>query len=180
MRQMIQRKTVHKLSLELRDVTQQLRDVTVEIGKIPEKEQIKPIFQELAILNQERGVLQQKETLLLKKINSYKVSLKYNQKELEKLIERQTSQSRLGLVDKVQQVLDDYLKSSLYIKSEQLKKSVAEAFNSLSRKGNMIDKVEIDPISFAVIYTIRKVMLFRRNVFLLEKNNCMLLQCCGA
>ena len=144
------KKKVSKLSLELQDITQQLRDVTVEIGKIPEKEQIKPIFQELAILNQESGALQQKETLLLKKINNYRDSLKYNQKEFERLIERQTSQSRLGLVDKVQQVLDDYLKKLTLCKVEQLKKSVAEAFNSLSRKGNMIDKVEIDPNSFAV------------------------------
>ena len=142
--------TVRKLSLELQDATQRLRDITVEIGKIPEEEQIKPIFEELAILNQERGVLRQEEALILQNIDNLKKGLKKNQKEVEKIIERQTSQNRLKLVDKVQLILDDYLKKLTLSKIEQLKKSVVEAFNSLSRKGDIIERVEIDPISFAV------------------------------
>jgi DNA sulfur modification protein DndD len=143
--------TVRKLSLELHDVTQHLRKITIEISKIPKDEQIKPIFEELAILNQDRGVLQQKEILILKKINNLKEKLKENQKELDKLIERQTSQNRLHLVDKIQLILDVYLKKLTRCKIEQLQKSVTGAFNSLSRKNNMIERVEIDPISFAVI-----------------------------
>jgi DNA sulfur modification protein DndD len=144
------KKTVQKLSSKLQEETQRLRLATLEIAKIPEDEQIKPIFEELSILNQERGELQQEEKRLLKKIDSLTDDLKKQQKELTKLIERQKSQSRLALVDKAHLVLDDYLKKLTISKTEQLKKSVAEAFNCLSRKGDLLERVEIDPQSFGV------------------------------
>ncbi len=145
------KRTVKKLSLKLQDAIQQLRDVTVEIGKIPDDEQIKPMFEQLAILNQECGVLQKEEDLISKNISRLQENLKTNQRDLDKIIERQTAQDCLGIVDKVQLVLDDYLQKLTRSKIEQLRKSVAEAFNSLSRKGNILEKVEIDPVSFAVI-----------------------------
>lgn len=141
---------VKQLSQELVVATKQLREITIEIGKIPEDEQIKPIFEELSILNQELGVLKREEALCLKTINKLKDDLKNKQKDLNKLIEKQTSQNRLELVDKVQSVLDEYLQKLTISKTSKLQLSVTEAFNSLSRKSNLIDRIEIDPITFAV------------------------------
>jgi len=141
---------VNSACTSLQGTSQKLQKTTIEMDKIPEDEQVKPIFEELAILNQERGALQQDETQLLAKIESLKTGLKTNQKELDKLIERQQSEDRLVLLDKVNLVLDEYLTKLTISKTQQLKKSVAEAFNCLSRKGDILERVEIDPASFAV------------------------------
>ncbi len=144
------KENVNTACTSLQETTQKLQKVTIEIDKIPEDEQIKPIFEELAILNQERGALQQDEKQLLARIETLKVNLKMNQKELDKLIERQQSEDRLVLLDKVNLVLDEYLTKLTISKTQQLKISVAEAFNCLSRKGDILERVEIDPVSFAV------------------------------
>lgn len=144
------KENVEKYSQKLQQETRRLQQATIEMGKIPEDEQIKPIFESISLLNQERGELQQEEKRLLKKVNSKTDELNKNQKELNKIIERQKSQSRLDLVDKTQLVLDDYLKKLTARKTEQLRESVAEAFNCLSRKGDVLERVEIDPQSFSV------------------------------
>ncbi|MBV5341492.1 MAG: DNA sulfur modification protein DndD [Deltaproteobacteria bacterium] len=144
------KQTVHELSIKLQTATHQLREITIEMGKIPKEEQVKPIFMELAILNQERGALQQEEKRLLEQVDIFKNELKTHQKELEKLIERQKSQDSLMVVDKINQVLDAYLLKLTISKTDQLKRSVAEAFNCLSRKGDMLKKIEIDPMTFEV------------------------------
>lgn len=141
---------IKKLSDELTLAIDKLRKTTIEIDKIPDDEQIKPIFEELSILNQELGVLKQEEERYLKDINKLKDDLKIKQKDLNKLIEKQSSLNRLDLVDKVQSILDEYLQELTASKTDLLQKSVAEAFNSLTRKTNFIDKVEIDPTTFAV------------------------------
>jgi len=144
------KENVNASCTNLQEATQKLQKITIEINKIPEDEQVKPIFEELSILNQERGALQQNERQLLAKIEKLRVELKTNQKELDKLIERQQSEDRLVLLDKVNLVLDEYLAKLTLSKTQQLKTSVAEAFNCLSRKGDILEKVEIDPVSFAV------------------------------
>lgn len=141
---------VNTVCTSLQDATKKLHKITIEMNKIPEDEQVKPIFEELAILNQERGALQQDEKQLLAKIEKLKVELKTKQKELDKIIERQQSEDRLVLLDKVNLVLDEYLTKLTISKTQQLKTSVAEAFNCLSRKGDLLERVEIDPVSFAV------------------------------
>ncbi len=141
---------VRKVSQKLQKTTQKLRKIIIEIDKIPKDEQIRPIFEELAILNQEHGVLLQEEKQLVERVDRLKNSLRMHQKELEKLIERQQSQDRLLVVDKVNDVLNDYLQKLTVSKIAQLRKSVAQAFNSLSRKGDILERVEIDPDSFAV------------------------------
>ena len=144
------KQAVQNASQRLLATTQRLQKVTTNLGKIPEDEQLKPIFEELSILNQERGVLQQGEKQLLEQVSTYEQKLKMSQKELKKLIERQKSQDRLKVLDKVHLVLDDYLEKLTISKTDQLKQSVAEAFNCLSRKGDVLEKVEIDPVTFAV------------------------------
>jgi len=141
---------IQELSVKHQEATRDLRVATLEMEKIPKDEQIQPIFEEISLLNQECGALQQEEKRLLKKISSLTENIKKQKKELGTLIERQKSLDRLHLIDKTNLVLDEYLKKLTISKTEQLKTSVADAFNCLSRKGDILDRVEIDPTSFAV------------------------------
>jgi DNA sulfur modification protein DndD len=53
-------------------------------------------------------------------------------------------------VNNIQKALDTYLKKLTDKKISQLRITVAEGFNILSRKGNVIKKVDIDPETFDV------------------------------
>jgi DNA sulfur modification protein DndD len=146
----LSKENVVNYSQELQEATNNLRKATIEMEKIPKDEQIKPIMESISILSQERGKLQHEEQQLIKEVKTLNEDLKKQQRLLTKLIDQQKSQSRLDLVDKTQQVLDDYLKKLTAKKTEQLRQSVAEAFNCLSRKGDVLERVEIDPETFSV------------------------------
>jgi len=131
-----------------------LRKTTKELAKSPDEEQVKPIFDELSLLNQRLGEFQLKDKQLQKKIRKKEFDLNSLQRDLRKHIDRQlamdTTKGRLSLVNNIQKVLDTYLKNLTAKKISQLRITVAEGFNILSHKGNVIKKVDIDPETFGV------------------------------
>ena len=145
---------IKTLAQELNEKLVKLRKTTQEIEKSPDEIQIQPIFEELTVLNQRRAKLQHKEKKLQEAIGKKEHALKISQRELLKLIDQQkagkTTQEQLGMVKNIQTVLDKYLKKLTLKKIEQLRQTVAEEFNNLSRKGNIIKYIDINPDNFSV------------------------------
>jgi DNA sulfur modification protein DndD len=81
-------------------------------------------------------------------------ALLVKERELERL-QRQIQESsdsaaRVGLIEKVQNVLDNYLTRLTKIKVETLCKGVTQCFNQLSRKGGLLHDISINPKTFEV------------------------------
>jgi len=145
---------VRKIGRNLDSALNKLRKITKGLAKSPDEAQVKPIFDELSLLNQRLGKFQLKDKQLQTKIRKKEFDLNSLQRDLKKHIDRQiamdTTKGRLSLVNNIQKALDTYLKELTDKKISQLRITVAEGFNILSRKGNIIKKVDIDPETFNV------------------------------
>ena len=145
---------VSKAGRALDSAQNKLREITRELVKSPDEEQVKPIFTELSLLNQRLGEFQLKDKQLQKAIRKKEFELNSLQRDLKKHIDRQiatgTTKGRLTLVNNIQKALDTYLENLTDKKIGQLRITVAEGFNILSHKGNVIKKVDIDPETFDV------------------------------
>ena len=146
--------SVFKLSRDFDKSVAKLRKVTKEMEKIPADAQVRPIFEELTLLNQRRGVLQQKESQVLEEIRRKENNLKELQRDLQKYIDQQvahkTVKGQLALINNIQAVLDRYQEKLTQNKIDQLRRTVAQGYNDLSRKGKIVSNIEIDPKTFAV------------------------------
>lgn len=145
---------IQKISKRLNCTLTELQRISKELTKSPNEAQVQPIFDELSLLNQRLGEFQQKNKQFQDDIRKKEFALKSLQRELKKHIDREmardTTKSRLRPVKNIQAALDIYLKKLTTKKIAQLRESVAERFNSLSRKGDIIKKIEIAPETFTV------------------------------
>lgn len=145
---------VKKAGAKLEELQQKLQEVTRELAKSPDDEQTRPLFDELSMLNQRLGEFQQQEKQIRLDISHKETELILLQREQRRHIDQQVAQDategRLTLIRNVQEVLDAYLKRLTTQKIGQLRQEVTLGFNSLSRKGDLISDITIDPQTFAI------------------------------
>jgi DNA sulfur modification protein DndD len=145
---------VRKAVSELDSSIAKLRKITRELTKIPDEDQVKPLFEELSFLNQRLGEFQHKSKQLQDQIKKREFNLKSLQRDLKRHIDRQMDRGlmerRLSLVKNIQAALDTYLTKLTDKKISQLRLTVAEGFNILSRKVDIIKNIDINPETFAV------------------------------
>lgn len=145
---------VKKAGSGLDSALSKLRKVVRELEKCPDEAQVQPIFDELSLLNHRLRKYQQKDKQLQDEIRKKEFDLKSLQRDLKRHIDRQmasdTTAARLTLVKNIQATLHIYLKKLTAKKIGQLRFTVAEGFNILSNKDDIIKKIDIDPETFAV------------------------------
>jgi len=147
-------KKIKECGVKLNTFTNKLHKIEKSLVQTPNEEVLKPIFEKLNAYNQNLGICLQKQKQIEKSLRikrNEKEALKRNKSRLEEKYETAgQTRERLTLVKNVKTALDDYVKRLTEKKIEQLRSKVAECFNHLSRKGNVISHIEIDPKTFDV------------------------------
>lgn len=148
------RPAVQKAGKLLADLQRKLRETTKELGKSPDEAQTQPLFEELSRLNQRLGKFQQKEKQKKTKFSQKEYELVVLQREQRKQIDRQIDQNaaegRLKRARNIQKALGVYHKKLSSQKIEQLRRTVVHCFNQLSRKGDLVSNITIDPQNFSI------------------------------
>ena len=144
----------HKLNQQFEESNRQLQRVESDLGRIPSDEILKPLMQKLANLHQRLGGLQNQvedEEANIQLLQYRRDEVKRQLSQLnESQRDRQANLQRTQLVTRVQSVLETYSEQLTQAKIEVLKEAVADCFNQLCRKHNLVQRIEIDPRTFAV------------------------------
>lgn len=142
------------LAKDLMKAEQSLLEVQVALGRAPDESALKPHVEELAALNQRLGALTQEQSHCKEKIAAMENRLaalnRENMRLIEKQREREGAEGRLRLTETLQQVLAKYQNRLTSEKIATLRSAVAECFNRLCRKGDLLAGIDIDPRTFAV------------------------------
>ena len=143
-----------KLSIELERCTRELQKTEAALKKAPNDDQLKPLVERVNELHRELGgaevELRRNQTdfaaaeFALKELRGQRGKLKAKKDVADKLSERER------MVDSVTAALQEYVKLLTAEKSRELSQSVRRRFQQLWRKGDVVRRIEIDPVSFAV------------------------------
>ncbi len=145
---------VKESGLKLDSLTEQRHKVVKNLAQSPDEALLKPIFEELNAYNRELGIcLQQRrqnEKNLSRKRNE-RTSLDREKIRLEeKYNSEDQARGRLKMVKDVKKTLNAYLFKLTERKISELRTQVADCFNHLSRKGDIVSHIDIDPKTFHV------------------------------
>jgi len=141
----------------------QLKLINKEQGTFSKEDVIQPMIKELQILNKEVGAAEQK----LESINRKLEELEKRKQNFEKglslvhlTLSRTTEETRkLKLAEKTKIVLEEYSNKLITRKLELLEKSVLDKFNLMCRKQQYLDAVKIDPFTFDIKLSKRKIQI---------------------
>jgi DNA sulfur modification protein DndD len=132
----------------------QLQAVERDLQKAPDEANLQPYMEQLSAYQRQLGAIMHQHDKLESELRSVEYSLGLDKRRLERVFAEASSAAesvkRLSLASKVQAAIADYADRLTKAKIEELRTTVAERFNALSRKGNLIRKIDIDPDTFAV------------------------------
>jgi DNA sulfur modification protein DndD len=139
---------------DLESLERKLQEVQRKLMKAPAEATLRPLFQDLTQKNKMLGQYQHEKHQLDGEITKLDNRIAAKRRELEKVegehAGAKSLQRRLEIVSKMKTALDIYLDRLTRMKIEVLRKTVAECFNRLSRKGDLIERIDIDPATFSV------------------------------
>ena len=148
------RQTVDDLQRQIEDVTRKLQRVQQELQKAPSEEVLRPFVEKQNILNQEKGRLAQDRERLESQDRVVRSKIAELSRSLDKVLAKYKANDDAGArviqSAKIQKVIGSYADKLTCAKIEELRSTVAGCFNRLSRKGDMIKSIHIDPKTFAV------------------------------
>jgi DNA sulfur modification protein DndD len=134
--------------------TRRLQEVDGALAKVPSEDQLHPLLERLHVLNRELGAAQAEAERHQADLNSIDVALKeVERKEVrlqEKIVGAEKGLDRRVIVARVRSVLDEYAQALTTAKSIELSEAVARRFGQLWRKGDVVRRIEIDPVTFQV------------------------------
>ncbi|MCY2977201.1 MAG: DNA sulfur modification protein DndD [Planctomycetota bacterium] len=142
------------LSMDLERFTRELQKTEAALIKAPKDDQLKPLVERVNELNRELGGAEvdlrrtQAEfaaaEFALKELRGQRGKLRDKKNIADKLSERE------GMVDRVTASLQEYVKLLTAEKSRELSQAVRRRFQQLWRKGDVVKRIEIDPVTFVV------------------------------
>ncbi|MBI1925914.1 DNA sulfur modification protein DndD [Candidatus Poribacteria bacterium] len=172
-----------EMNRKLEESNRQLEQVEAALQKAPSDEVLQPLMQALAGLHQQLGALQkqaQDETTSIQSLTYHHAEIERKVRRLkEEKQKREADIQRVQTVEQVQSVLEEYASRLTYAKVEALKRTVADCFNQLCHKRNLVKRIEIHPQTFAVtLYDGRSAPLPRRS-YPRGKSRSTRFPCCG-
>ena len=142
-----------RIGQQYEECNRRLHQIETALGRIPSDEVLKPLMQRLTSLNQQVGGLQTQLKNETDNIQSLAHQWKELQRELDRLHESQSDiqadRQRAVLVEGVRSVLNAYSAKLTRAKVEVLMDAVAECFAVLCRKKSMVQRIHVDPRTFA-------------------------------
>ena len=143
---------LQELTATIEAATQELSQIEKTLQQLPAEENIQPILQRLATLQRELGALEQQhkqQDALVQQRRLKRDELTRKEQELyTRLMRGDDPTYRLRLAGRAQQALLKYEAVLQQAKITELEQKIVECFGRLSRKGNYIRKVAIDPQTF--------------------------------
>ncbi len=145
---------VKKLARQLEKAQRTVRRVSLDLARAPENESVSPHVGELAKLNRRLGMLQQKRDECRQSKTSLDHELGILKRQQTKLIDQQKlragTKAKFDKAKRVQAGLSVYLERLTSAKVGMLRQAVAECYNQLCHKRDMLREIDIDPRTFAV------------------------------
>jgi DNA sulfur modification protein DndD len=151
---------------KLEAAERELQKVSEQIKKAPEESVLEPIFRDLSSQYGDMASVQAdlKKLAELKHTMEADLAAKLRTRDqcLESAKEKASSRKQIGVMTSIQGALDKYLSRLTKLKIDTLCTRVTECFNNLSRKGDLLHSISINPESFEVKlrdhsgYTIRR------------------------
>ncbi len=139
---------------KLDNLTERRHKVVKNLAQSPDEVLLKPIFEKLNVYNRKLGIcLQQRKQIEknLSKKRNQRANLKREKDRLEeKYNTEEQARGRLKMVKDVKRTLNEYLIKLTEKKISELRIQVADCFNHLSRKGDIVSHIDIDPKTFHV------------------------------
>jgi DNA sulfur modification protein DndD len=145
-------KEMAMLAAQFETATQELAQIETTLQQLPSEEAIQPIMQRLAELNRQVGALEQQRRqheTVVQQWRAKRDDLERREHELyTRLMRSDDSTYRLRLAGRAQGALKKYEEALQQAKITELEQKIVECFGRLSRKGNYIRRVSIDPKTF--------------------------------
>ncbi|MBN2564059.1 MAG: DNA sulfur modification protein DndD [Phycisphaerae bacterium] len=146
--------TVRRLCREIEAKEREAQEIERQLSRAPDQMVLAPVFADLSVQNQLLGQKRAELKALDERIASARNEMAAKERERERLMargkEKADVRSRLEVVGKVQGALNRYLARLTEIKVGALCRAVTECFNRLSRKGDLLHGISIDPQTFEV------------------------------
>ena len=144
----------HELNRQFEESNRQLQEVEIALERMPSGEILKPLIQQSSKLNQQLGGLQKQVEDEEANIRSLQHRCDNVRRKLERENKsqqiKQADLRRAQLVADVQSVLEAYSGQLTHAKVEALKDAVADCFNQLCHKHDLVKRIEVDPQTFVV------------------------------
>ena len=147
-------KKAKKLVAELETLTRDLEKTEGALRKAPKEDQLKPLIERVNDLHREIGGAESELRRAMAEHSSAEFALKEERNRKEKLKDRKYEAEKQGerelMVDSVNAALEEYIKLLAAEKSRELAQCVRRRFQQLWRKGDVVRRIEIDPVTFVV------------------------------
>ena len=145
---------VNGLCREVTSSRRRLEAIERSLARLPSEGSALPRLQVLSDLGRRLGALEQERVTTESRLKGLRFQFEAKSRERRKLAERHEgaagSGRRIVLARSVQGALAAYLRRLTELKVAQLRETVAECFNRLCRKGDVVRRIEIDPTTFGV------------------------------
>jgi DNA sulfur modification protein DndD len=143
---------LQELGRAIEAATNELAQIETTLQQLPAEEIIQPILQRLAALQREVGALEEQakqQEAVVQQWRQKRAELTRREQELyTRLMRGDDPTYRLRLAGRAQQALKKYEEALQRAKLQELEQKIVECFGRLSRKGNYIRRVSIDPKTF--------------------------------
>jgi DNA sulfur modification protein DndD len=144
-----------KYTRRFEKLTRKRQNVENSLHSAPDDDVLNPLIQILNESNKELGQLQEQIRTKDDEIHQIEFKLldcsRRLRIELEKSDNRDELSSKLNLAGKVQTILKEYVLQLQKEKIEELGEAFLTCFNRLSRKGNVIQKIEVNVDDFSIV-----------------------------
>lgn len=148
------RDVVIEMTRQLEKALTELEKVETNLQRIPDDDAIAPHIEKMNDLNQTLGSLYTKSERIERDIGQHERLLNETNQEYQKTLDELSLEEdlnhRLKLINGVQGVLGEYFDKLAQTKVRKLEHAVAQCFDLLCRKSDMIRRIEIDPQKFSV------------------------------
>lgn len=128
--------------------------IEADLQRVPADEVLAPLVDELHRLLRQLGGVEQQQAALAEALRSVEISLEQNGYTLRRaraaIEQRESALRRADLAARTQRVLDDYKAALTQRKLALLEQSLVSHFNQLCRKHSFLDRIEVDPATFAL------------------------------
>jgi len=143
-----------QLSMKLESSTRELQKIEIALKKAPKDDQLKPLVEKVNELHRELGNAEAELRRTQSEYASAEFSLKEERGRKSSLSERKRDAEKRGyreqMVESVNSALDEYVKLLTAEKSRELAQAVRRRFQQLWRKGDVVQRIDIDPVTFVV------------------------------
>lgn len=124
------------------------------LTRIPSDDHLAPILQKLQDLNQQLGACTEQLNTAEKHVRDLEYRRAEQQRLSDKLLSKKSlagkNATKLTLANQVIDAMNDYMTRLTHRKIAQLNRAVLEKYTQLSRKGDAIKSISVDPESFRV------------------------------